>query len=415
MSSILDALRKVEAERMQAAQTPPEEALAEETAETELLDESPAPSEAAVPIARGRLVAAGVFLGLCLVFIPVSIFYLLNYTKAPESPIPPRATVASVVEAPASGSAAPAQSESRQTPPATPQSAPTQPAAATVNPVVIAPPVTPDAAPPVTPSPQSPAKQEAPPAPAAAETAKVAETIAPPPPEPVAAPPATPVEAVQPLEQPPAASVETIQPPEVPPAAPAPPMTIARATAPPIQVDQESAVRTASPEPEPAPQPAVLTPAAPPAPEPPQPVAPPVQVQPEPQPAIQPPAPAPAPVQVAEAAAPPVTASAGPAPVREVDYVDEPPAAITPIEPVDPKALPELKGSDRVRLGLENMRINVIREADETRPHGVAIINLHKVFVGERIPGTNARLIGVVHSGIAIEMIGAGQRYFVRW
>lgn len=68
-----------------------------------------------------------------------------------------------------------------------------------------------------------------------------------------------------------------------------------------------------------------------------------------------------------------------------------------------------------MRLGLENMRINVIREADENRPHGVAIINLHKVFVGERIPGTNAKLIGVVHSGIAIEMVETRQRFFVRW
>jgi len=137
------------------------------------------------------------------------------------------------------------------------------------------------------------------------------------------------------------------------------------------------------------------------------------------------PTPEPPPLQVAQAPVPSVTASTpentgkmpvppvAPAP-REVDYVDQAPPAM-PVQPVDPKTLPELRGSDRVRLGLENMRINVIREADANRPHGVAIINLHKVFVGERIPGTNARLIGVANSGIAIEIIGAGQRYFVRW
>jgi hypothetical protein len=72
-----------------------------------------------------------------------------------------------------------------------------------------------------------------------------------------------------------------------------------------------------------------------------------------------------------------------------------------------------LRGSDRVRYGLENLRINMIREPTPTRPEGHAIINLNKVFVGETIPGTPARLIGVVRRGIAIEIETTGERFFI--
>lgn len=98
----------------------------------------------------------------------------------------------------------------------------------------------------------------------------------------------------------------------------------------------------------------------------------------------------------------------------------EPPASSNTPEPSptssaapDITRYPPLRGSDRVRYGLENLRINMIREPTPTRPEGHAIINLNKVFVGETIPGTPARLIGVVRRGIAIEIETTGERFFI--
>lgn len=74
-------------------------------------------------------------------------------------------------------------------------------------------------------------------------------------------------------------------------------------------------------------------------------------------------------------------------------------------------ALPRLSAHDRARLGLDNLRLNVLREADSDQPEGMAIINLKKVYVGETIPGTRARLIGVQATGIAIEMEDSRERF----
>ncbi|HPP60040.1 MAG TPA: hypothetical protein PLT82_13000 [Candidatus Hydrogenedens sp.] len=82
-------------------------------------------------------------------------------------------------------------------------------------------------------------------------------------------------------------------------------------------------------------------------------------------------------------------------------------------ESIDMTRLPVLRTSDRVRLGLENMQLNVLREAGPKNPHGLAIINLNKVYVGEIIPGSSARLLDVKTHGIAIEVVGTGERYYV--
>lgn len=82
-------------------------------------------------------------------------------------------------------------------------------------------------------------------------------------------------------------------------------------------------------------------------------------------------------------------------------------------EPIDMTKLPVLKTSDRVRLGLDTMQLNVLREAGPKNPHGLAIINLTKVYVGEMIPGTSVRLLDVKTHGIAIEVVGSGERYYV--
>ncbi|MCX8065177.1 MAG: hypothetical protein N3G21_08390 [Candidatus Hydrogenedentes bacterium] len=82
-------------------------------------------------------------------------------------------------------------------------------------------------------------------------------------------------------------------------------------------------------------------------------------------------------------------------------------------EPVDISKLPVLRTSDRVRLGLEDMQLNVLREPGPQNPHGLAIINLTKIYVGEMIPGTPVKLIDVRTHGIAIEVVGTGERYYV--
>jgi len=75
--------------------------------------------------------------------------------------------------------------------------------------------------------------------------------------------------------------------------------------------------------------------------------------------------------------------------------------------------LERLSASDRTKLGLDNLRLNVLREASREHPDAMAIINLKKVYVGEMIPGTRVRLIGVSASGIGIEVEGTRQRYRV--
>ncbi len=79
----------------------------------------------------------------------------------------------------------------------------------------------------------------------------------------------------------------------------------------------------------------------------------------------------------------------------------------------DVNALPRLGQAERERLGLGEMRLNVLREASSSQPEGLAIINLKKVYVGEMIPGTNARLIAVQTRAIAIEIEGTGERFKV--
>lgn len=89
-------------------------------------------------------------------------------------------------------------------------------------------------------------------------------------------------------------------------------------------------------------------------------------------------------------------------------------ARTTAPPPVNLRELPILRSSDRARFGLENLKLNVLRETSENRPHGLAIINLNKVYIGEIIPGTRARLIEVKAHGIGIEIVDTGERFYVQ-
>jgi len=80
-------------------------------------------------------------------------------------------------------------------------------------------------------------------------------------------------------------------------------------------------------------------------------------------------------------------------------------------EEVDILSLPELTVSDKARLGLPDITVNVVGRPSRYRPQPSAMINFNRVLLNDYIPGTDARLIGVSVHGIGIEIGGA--RYFV--
>ncbi|HNZ47520.1 MAG TPA: hypothetical protein PKN92_01620 [Candidatus Hydrogenedentes bacterium] len=193
----------------------------------------------------------------------------------------------------------------------------------------------------------------------------------------------------------------------------APPPVVKVADLPPPVPEPAPVPEPVAPVPPPAPAP-VSEPAPVPVPEPVAPVPPPASV-PAPEPVA--PAPPPAPVPVQEPVVVPVPAPV-PAPAERSVIAQTPseyPSASAGTVPRVPSArssggavsvdnLPRLSSQERARFGLDGLRVNVLRPADKDQPDALAIINLKKVYVGETIPGTRARLIGVASSGIGIEI-----------
>jgi hypothetical protein len=77
------------------------------------------------------------------------------------------------------------------------------------------------------------------------------------------------------------------------------------------------------------------------------------------------------------------------------------------------RALPLLGHDARERYGLEKLEVNIVGEPNERQPLPFAILNLQQVFVGNLIPKTDARLIGVCADGIGIEIISTGGRFLI--
>lgn len=75
-------------------------------------------------------------------------------------------------------------------------------------------------------------------------------------------------------------------------------------------------------------------------------------------------------------------------------------------------SLPILTETVKARYSLTRMKLNMTRPANAHRPQASAIINAKPVFEGERIPGSEARLIGVLQNGIAIEIIPTGEQFY---
>jgi len=103
-----------------------------------------------------------------------------------------------------------------------------------------------------------------------------------------------------------------------------------------------------------------------------------------------------------------------PRPMRPVATKDTDTATQTKNEEItNIFALPVLSMSDRKRLGLSTMKLNMVRPPTKTRRYGSAIINLQPVMVGEVIPDTDAVLIAVDMRGIAVQAKDSGERYHI--
>ena len=121
-----------------------------------------------------------------------------------------------------------------------------------------------------------------------------------------------------------------------------------------------------------------------------------------PEPAAAKPKPEPAPV-VKPAVAPVVASKAAPENNASVDVVKSLEDEI--------EKLPILSESVRVRLGLPALKINIVGIPNNRNPRASALINMQKVFQGETIPGTSARLMAVDLRGVVLDV--NGQRYFL--
>lgn len=106
-----------------------------------------------------------------------------------------------------------------------------------------------------------------------------------------------------------------------------------------------------------------------------------------------------------------------PADVRYEPYIPESEntrAGNAPVVPNDIRQLPMLTRNERDQYRLNDIKINMLNVENDLRPLGNAIINLEKVFIGETLPGTNARLVAVENHGIAIEILSTRQQYYIR-
>lgn len=120
------------------------------------------------------------------------------------------------------------------------------------------------------------------------------------------------------------------------------------------------------------------------------------------------------PVKKSEPAAPKpkpeTTTAAKAAAVPIVVATNTKPASEAPAED-DIDKLPILSESVRVRLGLPALKINIVGIPNNRNPRASALINMQKVFQGETIPGTSARLMAVDLRGVVLDV--NGQRYFL--
>lgn len=108
------------------------------------------------------------------------------------------------------------------------------------------------------------------------------------------------------------------------------------------------------------------------------------------------------------------TRVASPPPVREAPIASPAPPKQS-YGDIDLNSLPVLTESERIRLGLPQIKINIVGLPTKNQPHPSALINMYRVYVGEKIPGTNATLVAVELRGIGIEVDGQAYRIVRRY
>ena len=82
--------------------------------------------------------------------------------------------------------------------------------------------------------------------------------------------------------------------------------------------------------------------------------------------------------------------------------------------PEDMRELPALSPAAKAKLSLDDFVVNMPMPATNARPVASAIINRMKVYKNERVLNTRVRLVDVSTHGVAIEVIDTGERYYVR-
>jgi beta-lactamase regulating signal transducer with metallopeptidase domain/LysM repeat protein len=108
-------------------------------------------------------------------------------------------------------------------------------------------------------------------------------------------------------------------------------------------------------------------------------------------------------------------AAAATAPAQAVTLSSlEPGVANAPTEQLDVNSLPKLTSELIEELGLSEFTIQMLREVSEDRPDGLAIVNLEKVKVGDLLPGTKCKIIGISRQGLGIEDSKTGDRYLLQ-
>ena len=96
----------------------------------------------------------------------------------------------------------------------------------------------------------------------------------------------------------------------------------------------------------------------------------------------------------------------------------EPPVAPTGSVYTEPKPinyLPAFSTAVRTRHEIPKLRVNHIHLGDSTKPRPFAWINNLKVYPGERIQSSKARLKKVAEGGVAIEIIGTRELYYLKF
>lgn len=365
MSSILDALNKLEQERAQV----------EEAKDAGVID----PREAAAELvgARGKRnnwpPMAWISFGIVGIGLVVGLSVLITLSILGQTPNAPESTAAESLATVAPEPAAVASA-------AEPEPAPT---------------TDPEPAPAVIPAAEPEPEPEPEPAPATLPQPEPDEPLSKSSPEPVDNPPSN--SSIERSEPAAVSEPVPVDPAPEPETAPEPVAAVESAPEP-----AEESETDQTPEPEAAPEPvAAVEPVPEPAEEPEMDQTP----EPEPEPSQ--------PVQVARQSAQTDPPNASPFAVP-AGYDDDSSSQKSDPEPVsgtDIRELPPLTVAVEKRLGLDRIRLNMVSPSTANKPYAYAIINRIKVSVGDRIGTSRARLVAVESFGIAVE--AGGSEYFV--